>query len=295
MMRAAALIYNPTAGGRRALARRDAALQGLAAAGWHARLLPTGGPGHATMLAREAAAQSLAAIFVLGGDGTVREAAKGLLGLAGSAPPLGILAGGTTNVLARELGLPLDPARAAGESAFWSARPFDVGLYGEEPFLMMVSAGLDAAALANQHSWLKRRLGRLGVVAQGLAAWWTYDFPALTLSTAGESWKATFAAVSNISRYGGSFKLAPAAKVDDGRLELVSFSGTGRLATLAFAAAVATGRHLRRPDVRALPVTNVTLNGPRGLRVQADGDLLAPPPGPVAIRLAAQRLTVLAP
>ena len=101
-------------------------------------------------------------------------------------------------------------------------------------------------------------------------------------------------AVQNVPLYGGRFALAPGAKWDDGRLDLVRFTGDGRPALAGFARDLARGRHLARPDVFRQAVDEVILLGPPGTSVQVDGDLCAEPL-PTRIALAAERLTVLAP
>src|ERR1700731_4682375 len=68
--------------------------------------------GHASRLAQGAAADGLDAVVVLGGDGTLNEAANGL---AGSPTALGVLPGGSTNVYARTIGMTNDPIEATGE------------------------------------------------------------------------------------------------------------------------------------------------------------------------------------
>ncbi len=110
-MRPAGLIYNPAAGRHQLGQRVPALLEALGASGFAAQALPTSGPGNATRIARDRAAAGDEVVFAFGGDGTVREAAAGLLD---STTALGILPGGTTNVLARALRLPLDrsPQRA---------------------------------------------------------------------------------------------------------------------------------------------------------------------------------------
>ena len=144
-MRPASLIYNPAAGRHKLGARVPALLEALGASGFAAQALPTAAPGHATLLARERATAGDEVVFAFGGDGTVREAAAGLLD---STTKLGILPGGTTNVLARALRLPLDPLAVARAAGSFRSIPLDVGLcaspQGNHPFLMMVSCGLNA-------------------------------------------------------------------------------------------------------------------------------------------------------
>jgi YegS/Rv2252/BmrU family lipid kinase len=290
-MRRALLVYNPTAGRRRQAALLAAVDTALRQGGWAAEAAPTAAPADATRLAAAARAAGAEAVFVLGGDGTVREAAAGLLG---SRVALGILPAGTTNVLARALGLPADPVAAARVAAAARPRPLDVGRCGGEPFLMMASAGFDAFVLARLDPAWKARFGRLGILAQGLRDLPGYRYPELTVEADGEALPASFVAVCNIPLYGGAFALAPAACCDDRRLDLVTFAGRGNLSTLAFASALARGAHLARPDVAVRPVTRVTLRGPAGTPVQIDGDPCAAEV-PVTIELAPEPLAVLAP
>src|SRR3990167_1624330 len=109
-MRRAALIFNPVAGPARLRDPLPSLCASLFALGFDLQLRPTEAPGEARALARAAAAGGAEVVFALGGDGTLREVAEGL---AGSSCALGALPGGTTNVVARALGLPLTPIAAA--------------------------------------------------------------------------------------------------------------------------------------------------------------------------------------
>lgn len=291
-MRDALLIYNPTSGRRRHRGRLGALVGALLEGGWRAEPAATSSRGDATRLAAEAAAAGAAAVFVYAGDGTVREAAAGLLG---GSVPLGILPGGTANVLAHALGLPRRPLAAARAHARSERRLFDVGRCGSTPFLMMASAGLDAAVIARLQPALKTWLGRTGILLQGLGEWWRYGYPTLDLTADGRPLPpATFAAVCNIPYYAGRFALAPAARWDDRRLDLVTFRGTGPRATLGFALALATGRHLARGDVATNVAEGLVIDGPPGLCLQVDGDACAEPL-PATVSLADERLPVLVP
>lgn len=291
-MRPAALIYNPRSGRQRHAQVLEAILAALRAGGFDAEPTPTSRPGQATELARERAA-GVEVVFAYGGDGTMRETAAGLLG---SSAALGVLPGGTSNLLGLALGLPRHPVAAAAALCRLPARPFDVGLAGESPFLMMVSAGLDAALLGALDVQLKWRFGKAAIVAQGLREWWRYSYPGLEVTADGERFEATFAAVSNIPYYAGTFRLAPDARPDDGWLDLVVFRGTGRTATLAFGADVLRAAHVRRTDVAVRRVREVHLAavaGPAAVAAQVDGDLCQERL-PLSVRLASERLLVLA-
>jgi len=197
-------------------------------------------------------------------------------------------------VLARALGLPPEPRAAAAALAGLPTQSLDVGLAGATPFLMMVSAGLDASLLAVLDGEVKRRFGRVGMAAQGIAHWWRYAYPALEVEADGRPLRASFAAVSNIPLYAGPYRLIPSADPGDGRLDLLLFTGTGRGATLGFALDLLRGTHLRRADVAVVQVEEVVLHGPAGTFAQVDGDLCREEL-PVRIRLAPHGVRVLAP
>jgi diacylglycerol kinase family enzyme len=168
------------------------------------------------------------------------------------------------------------------------------GEAGEHPFLMMTSAGLDATVLAALDVELKWRFGEAAIVWQGLREWWRYSYPTIEVVADGERICATFAAVANIPFYAGSFRLAPDARPDNHRLELVLFRGTGRRATLGFILDLMRSAHVRRRDVEIRQVDEVLFAGPAGTAAQIDGDLCEERL-PVRVRLAPERLRVLFP
>lgn len=289
-MRRAALIYNPKSGRQRHAAILASLISRLGAGGFAVEAVPTAFAGQATALARERAESGFEAVFSYGGDGTAREVAVGLLG---TSVPLGVLPGGTANLLSLALDLPRDPLLAAEAMGRCRPVPFDVGLAGETPFLMMASMGLDARVLARLDEKLKWRFGMAAIAWQGWKEWWRYDFPAVAVTAGGERLAGTFAAVANIPYYAGAFRLAPAARTDDGLLDLVVFSGRGRGAMLSFAADLLRGRHVGRSDVAVRRVREAVVEGPSELCVQVDGDVCRAG-FPLTVQLSPRKLFVLA-
>lgn len=289
-MRRAVLIYNPKSG--RQVARRllPAVLGELSAGGFAVEGVPTAGPGDATRLARAAAADH-EVVFAMGGDGTLREAAVGLLGTGAA---LGPLPAGTANVLALAFGLPRAARPAARVLPSCRAQEVDVGVAGSVPFLMMASCGVDAAVMARQNARLKRLLGPFAVAWTALRRLWTYDYPEIELRFGSRAARARLAVVSNIPYYGGAFRLAPGADFRDRRLDLFLFHGRGGTATFRLGLDLARGRHLGRPDVETVAVDQVEIHGPPGVPFQVDGDVLAASP-PLTVGLAPERLRVLLP
>lgn len=289
-MSTAFLIFNPRAGRWRTPPLVDRILAVLEQPGQSIESQATRAPGDATRLARQAVEAGAKTVYAFGGDGTLREAAAGLLG---SEVVLGTIPGGTTNVIPLALGLPPRPVAAAKRLRQATPIEMDVGRCGSEIFLMQTSGGLDARALHHLDPVQKRYLGKVAVVLAGLAQWRKYDYPDLELIADGRPQQASFFAVCNLPYYGGRFRLAPAARLDDHQLHLVLFHGQGRMETLAFARDLALSQHVARRDVEILPVKEVELRAPADLTLQLDGDALSSPV-PLRVRLAEQRLHVLA-
>ena len=118
--------------------------------------------GHATVLCREAAHEGYDIVVAFGGDGTVNEAANGLLG---SATPLCALPGGSANVFAKMLGIPGDVVDATehilGLADDWRPRRVDVGEVNGRAFTFAAGLGLDASVVerVDARPHLKARLG----------------------------------------------------------------------------------------------------------------------------------------
>jgi len=228
---------------------------------------------------------------VLGGDGTLRLAATELVG---TATALGALPGGTTNVVAHAIGLPADPVAAAQILARSPVRELDVGRAGDGVFLMQVSGGLDARVMAAVDPRWKRRFGKLAIAWTGLAEWRRYRFPAFTLEVDGAPANATGFVVANLAEYAGGFRIVPEARPDDRQLELLLFRGKRRRDALAFALALARGRHTARRDVEIRRVDRVRLTAPTRLELQGDGDPFVAD-APFELRLSSRQLRLLAP
>src|SRR4030081_3550977 len=118
--------------------------------------------GHATELCREAAHEGYDVVVAFGGDGTVNEAANGLLG---SPPPLTCLPGGSANVFGKMLGIPGDPVDATEHllamADDWRPRKVDLGVVNGRCFTFASGLGLDASVVerVDAHPRMKARLG----------------------------------------------------------------------------------------------------------------------------------------
>lgn len=143
-------------------ARTRVVIQKALSADHDVTLAETSRRGHANRLAQGAATAGTEVVVVLGGDGTLNEAANGL---AGSSCALAALPGGSTNVFARTIGLPNDPIEATGDLlaalALGSIRRVGLGSVNGRYFLFHLGMGFDAAVVAQveRRAGLKRYAG----------------------------------------------------------------------------------------------------------------------------------------
>ena len=193
----------PTSGGGQF--RRDLPLivESLRSLGWDVVERPTEGEGHATLLAREALEEGVDRVVVIGGDGTVNEA---LNGLAGSDVPLAIVPTGTVNVLALELGLPLDPPDAVRVAAEARATRIDLGLAGQRYFALMAGVGFDADVVSRVRPVMKRALKEMAFVLQGLATYLTAEYPLVQIECDDRCTEGYFVVLGNARNYGGTLR-----------------------------------------------------------------------------------------
>ncbi|MYS10540.1 diacylglycerol kinase, partial [Streptomyces sp. SID6041] len=176
-------------------------------------------------------------IVVCGGDGTVRACADVV---AGTGIALAVVPCGTGNLLARNLGLPLDPATALDEALDGDCFGIDVGrVHGDglEParFTVMAGAGFDAAMVRDASPALKARLGWLAYL---LAAARHLGDPRTRVSLQVDGGprrrhRARMVVVGNVGTLQGGLELLPGARADSGRVDVVLFDPAGAAGWLA--------------------------------------------------------------
>src|SRR5215472_1067428 len=144
----------------------DETLAFLRKQGWKVEIWYTQSSGDGEKLARKAVKQQVNLVIAAGGDGTINEIIQGL---AGTETALGVLPNGTTNVWARELGIPIDEAGAREVLVNGQTRRVDLGCINDRYFLLMVGIGLDGEVTQVVE---RKPLKRLGVIVYALAAIW---------------------------------------------------------------------------------------------------------------------------
>ncbi|MEQ8268928.1 MAG: diacylglycerol kinase family lipid kinase [Parvibaculum sp.] len=263
------IILNPTAGARRR-SLLDAVVGRLRAAGADVTVELTTAPGHATDLARAAARSGKADVIVAaGGDGTINEVARGLLG---QGVPLGILPLGTANVLAIEIGLRPRAEDVASMLLGGPAELIGTGLVQGKIFLMMVGIGFDGEIVHGIDPRLKRLWGKGAFIWSGLKVWARGPAHGIRLNVDGKEKHAAWAIVVNGRHYAGPFVLAPDENITQPGLSLFLFRKKSRFAFAVYLAALGLGMVPGLRSVEVLRVRHIDVLEPEGLAVEVDGD-----------------------
>jgi len=288
------LIYNPVAGKFRRQPARilQRTIDALKKIGIVAELTPTAAAGHATELAREAVAAGADLILVLGGDGTINEVANGMIP---SHVPLGVLPGGTANVLANELGLGNSLERAIERLGRCDERRIAVGALcnGHGParhFLMMCGVGLDATVVTKVNPELKARAGKLAYWVAGLGQFFD-TVGQFQAETGAEQQQCGFALASRVRNYGGDLEIASGASLLSDDFEVVLFDGSNPLRYAAYMTAVTLRQVKSMPGVRTLRAQRVAFTGDAHLQI--DGEYAGRIPS--TLEMVPQALTLLIP
>lgn len=246
---------------------------------------PTQAPGHATELARQAAADGHRLVLAAGGDGTLGEVANGLAETETVMAPLPV---GTANSFAKELGLPLpgiiDKQRllqAAKLLAKGRVYRMDLGYKYDGTgngryWLLWSGTGVDGYLvhqLEPRPRWSKK-LGPLGYVLLGFAAMPQYPDIQATVSVDGKIFTGEFVliSISNCRMYGGEVILNPTGVLNDGLLEVWMFRGRGiqRLLQVVFETMFA--KHTEDDDVIMVRGRHIRIETDPVIGCHADGD-----------------------
>lgn len=287
----ALLLVNPSAGGGRALRMLPKVEARLRALGVVFTTELTRDLLHAGELAG-GAARAGRTVVALSGDGVLGAVAGALREVPEAV--LGVLPGGKGNDFARMAGLPLDAVAACEVVAAGAARPVDVGDAGGRTFVGIASLGFDSEA--NRFAdVVPARLGRGVYVVGALRALIGWHPAGFRVQVDGEhvAFRGWTVAAANSGAYGGGMRLAPDARLDDGRLDVVLWSATGRATLLRMLPKVFRGTHVDEPFVRILRGVEVHVSADRPFTVYADGE----PVGelPIVVRAIPGAVRVLLP
>ena len=268
----AVIIGNPNSGRAGSKGYLERCAQNLRSGGLSVEVMNTEQPDHATELATLAEDRL---VVVAGGDGTVNEVINGL----GENATLGILPLGTANVLARELGLPLDLERACQRILNGERTRIDVGVATnregvERRFACMAGVGFDAHVVSAVTPRLKNYLGTLAFALTAFRVLFGKEFPLVRVIHGDTTHVVRFAIVANAHLYGGDFKVSRPGLLTSGELETILIE---RVSTL-LRPDVFAGILARRPLDNSMPFffakeLRAAVSDGAEVPVQIDGEL----------------------
>lgn len=216
------LIVNPKAGKRRSTDFFLDVLSVFSDAGYLISLRQTQHHGHAVEIAREEGPH-FDLVVCYGGDGTLNQTVNGILQIP-SPPPIGYIAGGSTNDFAVSLHLPSNPVDAARAIVASPGRFLDVGRFQDRYFMYVASFGAFTKASYSAPQAAKNDLGHLAYIIEGVKDLSSLRSYRATITADGEVFdgKFLFGAIANATSIGGLMKLKESDVVlDDGKFEML--------------------------------------------------------------------------
>jgi len=293
-MRNVLLLHNPAAGGAPTPDLLQMVRRELAFADCRVETRASERAGEITAFCRDASRNGVDRIVVCGGDGTVREAAKGL---RGGRVPLALIPLGTSNILGWELGLPVgNPRACAAVAAAGTLREIGLGVVDEaEVFTFCASAGPDSLAVEGVDLNLKSEKGGVAYCRSALVGMLERGLPRLSARTGeGERFEGAQILTLRARRYGtGSIKVSRSADLEASTLRLMVLSRSAVLGLPRLLPAALRGGLEDSPGVTWRDTRSVRIEGTESWPVQADGDLVGNTPA--TIRCADESLPVVVP
>jgi YegS/Rv2252/BmrU family lipid kinase len=219
---------------------------------------------------RKAASGGVDVLFVWGGDGMVQRCIDAL---GDAQVALAILPAGTGNVLARNLGIPLDIEKAVDVGLRGTRRTLDVGRINGERFAVMAGTGFDALMIRDADRNLKNRLGRAAYVWTGAKHLRERPFKA-KVRVDGTNWfdgKAGCVLVGNVGRVVGGVDVFERASPDDGLLDVGVVTAHGVTQWARALARTAAGSADRSPFVQTTQARKIRVKLDRAVPYELDG------------------------
>ena len=290
-MKKYALIYNPVSGDARFISRLDEVVEYLQAAGSMVLPFRTRYKGDIRPFISEIKGFATDGFIVAGGDGTMHEVINAMLA-EDIDVPLGIIPSGTCNDFATHLnfGKDLPGCLRAVTGGLW--RAVDVGSVNGEYFLNVASAGLLTSVAHSVDASLKNTLGRMAYYFKGLGELPSFRSLHVRITADGQVFEDDILLflIMNSGMVGSFPTLAPAAKVDDGKLDLLIVNKCSIPDLMGLFISIFSGRHTTTSHIRYVQATDIAIEWDEPVESDLDGE--RGPLLPLAISTVTNKLKV---
>lgn len=268
----------------------------------------TGSPGEATEIARDALRKGCRMVACVGGDGTVNEVVNGFFDADGQAiaagATLGIIPAGTGGDFRKSLGMTTNTEAAVAKLVSRKSRAIDVGRidFGNGThrfFVNIADCGLGGAVAARVNQSKRKGSGLRGTaifLGISLASLMTYAGCQLTVEVDGVAVRRKLRnlVIANGKYFGGGMKVAPGARIDDGRFDVVLVGMTSRFAAVRGIPALYKGAHVNRPEVQVIRGSSISVstNSREPVLFDVEGEQIGQVPARITCLAAALNVVV---
>lgn len=287
------LIWNPIAGNGAAQEAFQLITDTLAERGIPFSAEKTAYAGHATELAKTAAENGVQKVVAIGGDGTTREVACGLMN---TDVELGIISCGTGNDIIRPLKIPKDPVEALDLALAGKSRRMDAAMANDLLYFNVAGFGFDVDVLQYVEIYKKRmKNGSLAYLRGLISAIAHLKTRKTTITWPGGTMEADvlIIAAGNGTHFGGGMMVTPKADPFDGLLDMCVIHDVKMRDALGLLPKFLKGEHLDTKFVTYFTATELTAVCEPASMLDVDGDIL--PGTPVTFRIIPKALSVIVP
>jgi diacylglycerol kinase (ATP) len=292
----ATIIYNPMSGRQGKRAEQAAEMVRLLnERGVMADAKATSAPDDATRLTGEAIANGSNIIISYGGDGTLNEVIQAMVG---SDAVLGVWAGGTANVVARDLNLPRHTKHLADVIAGGKTRRIALGYASRSQasevnhlqsksnpessdsrpwtrfFLMFAGIGLDASVSQGVNRKLKRKTGEFAFWVSGIKHLLIWKREPFTVEVEGKKYESAFTLIGNGKSYGGNLEMAKNARLEDPEFEVFILPRHRTNITYLFALIKCFFKKPEKTSATIVKGNRVGLDSEKEVWVELDGEVV---------------------
>lgn len=239
------------------------------------KVVETKYPGHATKIARDFAFKEKYRIYSVGGDGTLNEVINGMVGSESS---LGVIPGGTGNDFIKSISPDFKTREILKDTILGYEKKVDLGKINDRYFHNILSIGFDAEVNVGACKYKKWPLvsPKLAYI-MGIGYALTKIKPKfLTIEKNGiiEKKDTFLMAICNGTTYGGEFKMAPNAKLDDGLLDIVRVDMIGINKIMKYLPSLKKGDHYKHKEIESYTLNKINIYGEEPLMLNIDGEIM---------------------